>query len=277
MGQLFRLKRWLTLADASRHLSTILGDKVTESDVLRMSLDNGLRLSVNFVNPVDLRPGKLVPKEQARLETPSPEEMKKIQQFNAAYPDMQINTDEPPLMVCGAILDESTVFEYSGEEITRRGIFDLVMIGDNVISIEKWAKLLAKDTTAELVFSTIDIVEDTDGVKYHVLESGGPLPKEGGYLPDDVLIGVRPEALLAFEKLATGTPDRSEKPLQKTERDTLLTIIAAFCKYESLDPQGRGAATEIMRMTDDLGAHVDAGTIRRWLAQIPDALERRMK
>lgn len=154
MGQLFRLKRWLTLADASRHLSTILGDEVTESDVLRMSLDNGLRLSVNFVNPVDLRPGKLVPKEQARLETPSPEEMKKIQQFNAANPDMQINIDDPPLMVCGAVLDESTVFEYSGEEITRRGIFDLVMIGDNVISIEKWAKLLAKNTTAELVFST---------------------------------------------------------------------------------------------------------------------------
>lgn len=98
MGQLFKLKRWLTLADASRHLSTILGDEVTESDVLRMSLDNGLRLSVNFVNPVDLRPGKLVPKEQARRETPSPEEMKKIQQFNAAYPDMQINIDDPPLV-----------------------------------------------------------------------------------------------------------------------------------------------------------------------------------
>ena len=146
-------------------------------------------------------------------------------------------------MVCGAVLDESTVFEYSGEEITRRGIFDLVMIGDNVISIEKWAKLLAKDTTVELVFSTIDIVEDTDGVKYHVLESGGPLPKEGGYLPDDVLIGVRPEALLEFDNKIQGVSDASEKSPTSDRAyisDQLAILNQAAQRYwANADPKDR--------------------------------------
>jgi hypothetical protein len=68
-----------------------------------------------------------------------------------------------------------------------------------------------------------------------------------------------------------------EKPMTTTERNTLLTIIAALCKYDGLDPQERGAAQRIMEMTDDLGAHVDDETIRKHLAKIPVALETRMK
>jgi len=68
-----------------------------------------------------------------------------------------------------------------------------------------------------------------------------------------------------------------DKGMTTTERNTLLTIIAALCKYERLDPQGRGAAQRLMEMTDDLGAHVDDETIRKHLAKIPDALETRMK
>ena len=67
------------------------------------------------------------------------------------------------------------------------------------------------------------------------------------------------------------------KPLGKRERDTLLTIIAAFCKYESLDPKERGLAAKIAQMTQDLGAPVTDDTIRAVLAQIPDAVESRMK
>lgn len=69
----------------------------------------------------------------------------------------------------------------------------------------------------------------------------------------------------------------AEKSLSTTERNTLLTIIAALCKYEGLDPQERGMAQRIMEMTDDLGAHVDDGTILTSLKKIPSALETRMK
>jgi hypothetical protein len=82
---------------------------------------------------------------------------------------------------------------------------------------------------------------------------------------------------LLERKAKSESPIDVEKPLSTTERNTLLTIIAAFCKYESIDPQARGVAKQIMEMTDDLGAHVDEGTILRWLNKIPDALETRKK
>lgn len=83
-------------------------------------------------------------------------------------------------------------------------------------------------------------------------------------------------SLLANEQQSAAPPNL-EKPLTTTERYTLLTIIAAFCKYESFDPQGRGVATQIAQMTDDLGAPVTDDTIRKILAKIPDALESRKK
>lgn len=50
MSKLFKLKEWLTLADAARHLSIVFGEQVTEADLLRLGLDGRLRLSVHFVN-----------------------------------------------------------------------------------------------------------------------------------------------------------------------------------------------------------------------------------
>lgn len=90
-----------------------------------------------------------------------------------------------------------------------------------------------------------------------------PQPNAAGDYP------VVPEGLL--------NGDSGDKPLGKRERDTLLTIIAAFCKYEGWDVQGRGTATNIAKLTEDLGAPVTDDTIRKVLGQIPDALDTRMK
>ena len=90
-----------------------------------------------------------------------------------------------------------------------------------------------------------------------------------------------------FRLLKTGYGDNEQpakkreatidRPLTTRQRRTMLTVIAAMCKYEGLDPQGRGTAQRIMEMTDDLGAHIDDGTIAKMLSEIPDALETRMK
>jgi hypothetical protein len=68
-----------------------------------------------------------------------------------------------------------------------------------------------------------------------------------------------------------------EKPLQTTERNTLLTIIAALCDYSAIKHQERGAASQIVKMTEEIGAVVSVDTVRRALEKIPDALETRMK
>jgi hypothetical protein len=97
-----------------------------------------------------------------------------------------------------------------------------------------------------------------------------PVPWE---LPEEMKrMGPYPEAEEGLQVGGGGA-----KALGKRERDTLLTIIAAFCKFESIDPKERGLAAKIAQWTQDLGAPVTDDTIRAVLAQIPDAVDSRMK
>jgi hypothetical protein len=88
-----------------------------------------------------------------------------------------------------------------------------------------------------------------------------------------------------FDKAGTeGVPDslRPKKPnidapALTRPRRTYLTVIAAMCKNRGLDPQERGTAQRIVKMTDALGAHIDDGTIQSMLKEIPEALETRRK
>ena len=114
----------------------------------------------------------------------------------------------------------------------------------------------------EIVVKVADFTAWADGLGWALPDEFPRLNAAGGY-------PVAPEGLR--------NGDSEDKPLGKRERDTLLTIIAAFCKYESWDVQGRGTATTIAKLTEDLGAPVTDDTIRKVLGQIPDALDTRMK
>lgn len=73
-------------------------------------------------------------------------------------------------------------------------------------------------------------------------------------------------------------PDaKIDRPLTTRQRRTLLTIIAAFCKYEGIDPKARDAVAQIVQMTEDLSVPISNDTVRATLKEIPDALEARMK
>lgn len=98
-----------------------------------------------------------------------------------------------------------------------------------------------------------------------------------GGLPVDSVMVVRTEALREFEQSLNETPESKEKPITTTERTTLLTIVAALCDYSAIDLGKRGVAAQIAGLTEELGAAVTDDTIRKVLAKIPDALERRKK
>ena len=98
-----------------------------------------------------------------------------------------------------------------------------------------------------------------------------------GGLPKDAVIVVRTQALREFEQSVNGVPKGAEKPISTTERNTLLTIIAALCDYSAINPNDRGAASQIAKLTEEVGATVSDDTVRRWLKAIPDALATRMK
>ncbi len=68
-----------------------------------------------------------------------------------------------------------------------------------------------------------------------------------------------------------------DRAMTTTERNTLLTIIAALCDYSDIKLQERGAASKIVKMTEEIGAPVTDDTIRNVFGKIPDALESRKK
>jgi hypothetical protein len=59
LKKLLKLKEWLTVPDAARHLSILFGEDLSEADVLRLGLDGHLTLSVDFVNHAQAQCGKM--------------------------------------------------------------------------------------------------------------------------------------------------------------------------------------------------------------------------
>lgn len=68
-----------------------------------------------------------------------------------------------------------------------------------------------------------------------------------------------------------------EKPLDARAQNTLLIIIEALCEYSAIKTDAHGAATQIAKLTQEIGAPIDPDTVSRWLKRIPQAIERREK
>lgn len=90
------------------------------------------------------------------------------------------------------------------------------------------------------------------------------------------LVGVK--SPYSFDVTQVDAKSNVEKPLGLTERNTLLTIIAALAKEAkiNIDPPGK-AAGYVSGLTDDLGAHVSKRAIENHFKKIKNALAARMK
>ncbi|MDZ7753829.1 MAG: hypothetical protein U5S82_19840 [Gammaproteobacteria bacterium] len=64
-----------------------------------------------------------------------------------------------------------------------------------------------------------------------------------------------------------------DKDLHPKERKSLLRIVAALCKKQNIDCHKRGAATELVQVTERLGQPVSHGTIEKFLKEIRDDLD----
>lgn len=125
MSKLLKLKEWLTVADAARHLTIIFGEEVTEADVLRFALDGELKLSVNFVNCADAFVGKLVPITEATFEDIS----------GLAGGSETIRIYKGPVFRTNGV--KTQVLELDTENIAQlHGIYDLPLIGGEKHDVE---------------------------------------------------------------------------------------------------------------------------------------------
>ncbi len=157
MGKLFNLKEWLTVADAARHLSIVFGEDVTEADVLRLGLDERLRLSVYFVNHGKARCGKVITWDETDWwlfpdsdDFPGGRVMKKIEQATAdecrpvpqklealfnTIPQSELGNYYP--MMRELNIDGERFLKLSEDVTTLTGVWDLPMIGAEELDIER--------------------------------------------------------------------------------------------------------------------------------------------
>ncbi|MDP4835522.1 MAG: hypothetical protein NWS01_00020, partial [Burkholderiales bacterium] len=61
MSKILKLRQWVTVPEAARHLTQIMSEPVAEADVLQFALDGHIKLSVNFPNQAKARIGQIRP------------------------------------------------------------------------------------------------------------------------------------------------------------------------------------------------------------------------
>ena len=173
MGKLFKLKEWLTVADAARHLSIVFSEDVAEADVLRLALDGRLRLSVYFVNYATARCGKVISSEETEWalllrseECPLGRIIKRgksaeLQAFHDELPPDEREKCYPLLRSLN--IDGERFLNLSDEVTTLRGVWDLPMIGNEQLDIEHQYQCLTGGPSVTLQGLDGAFVEGRDG------------------------------------------------------------------------------------------------------------------
>jgi hypothetical protein len=280
MSKLFKLKNWLTIEEAARHLSGAFTESVTEADVLRLALDERLKLSVNFVNPVVVKLGTRVAKEDVPYEEVIGKNGKKYR----TYISTQHVTDD----------GEIYIFDARDPDYTLRGICDIQMADGLRLEVERRFQSMTggpKVTerpeygvlidTVEKEFCQFEMFLDESEIPDAVATgtflmkqlAASPLsPAEQGdlikkmlgvvrrtseyclvdRLPDEMVLVVRQNALTEFVRSVSATPVQSEKSLDKRKESAYLNTIAVLLELIQTPKPDRGtAAAVINEMVDN--------------------------
>jgi hypothetical protein len=287
---LFRLKEWLTVSEAAKHLSGIFEEDVTEADVLRLALDRRLKLSVNFVNHTRARSGKVVSWEEtewklfpalpgifdADKENTSLNVANIPPKLEALYNQIPIEKrgEYVPLMR-GLSIDDKRFLEFDEKITTLTGIWDLPMIGNEKLDVEHEYQRLTNGPTVTLCGLDGSFVEGLNGQICQLQEDWGNGSQQekklaegkdyndparyfpAGGLPSDAVLVIRTATLRQFEQLVT------EKPTVTVSDNTLVATIAALLASFPKGKQPSGKDLE--RAASSVGVSVSDDSIRKAL------------
>ena len=119
LSHLFKLKEWLTISEAAKHLSIFLGEKISEADVLGFGIDGHLKLSVYFSKAVWAKYGQITSSEPPDF-----------------YQDF-IKDDKISRLIKGSDWDYKRFLSYDLKEVTPiKGVWDLAMSGKEILAVE---------------------------------------------------------------------------------------------------------------------------------------------
>ncbi|HCE3709038.1 hypothetical protein HJ144_11360 [Vibrio parahaemolyticus] len=265
MSKLLKLKKFFTIEEAGKYLSSVFEDNVSVSDIYGYALDRHLTLSVKFNSLIEMSPG-----------------------YEFAESDLPYSANETNSFVTRF---GRTVFFEDGVMIGE-GIWDLSMFGREFMEIDVLHKKSVGETAWESstvdsiilkrnsIFCKLKALEsqiDTgphvipEGIAQDLSESRVDCPSLDYYSHKLV---IRKEELDRFilslddDPLVTPTLTEGEKPLATKERNSLLTLIVALCEQLKIDPLARGAATALQQATELSGTPLGKETIRQILLKV---------
>jgi hypothetical protein len=147
MSKLLKLLEWVTVPDAARHLSIVLGEEVSEANILRLALDGQITLSVNFVNNTRARRGSVIPLSEAKTE-----------------PGMPVPGIDSYDVVLGLVLpDRERVLVLDKDVVSLSGVWDLPMIGSELLDVESRYQHLTNGPRVTLAGIEGAYVQRSDG------------------------------------------------------------------------------------------------------------------
>lgn len=280
MRKLYKLREWLIIEEAAKHLSTVLGEPVSAADLFRLALDNHLTLSVNLVNHAQVKLGTVTPfKDVPIVEFPLPLRGDPPGEVSRIPMGMLIeDVDE--------VADDTRFVCFDDDVVSIDGIWDLPMRGAERIDIEHAFQQLTGGPPVELINMDGTFLVDPDGQWVSLQEDlpqREPAPPRGsrqttgdrtmpanGLPPGSVLV-VRTRALTEFvsKLLAMDAPPTTLKtPIGARERDTLLKLLIGMAiEAYRYDPTAARSGTPA-EIASDLAKHglsVTDDTVRKYL------------
>lgn len=170
-SKLFKLREWLTVPEAARHLAIMFDEEVNEADVLRFALDGHMPLSVNFINHTYGKLGKVITYEEIEWYESFIERqcaVRKAEQMGdtpEGKEAMQLAIEIPPTSIPMSLhLGEERFFSADKKVTSISGIWDLSMVGGEILDIEHQYQMLTNGPEVTLTCLEGVFVERTGNV-----------------------------------------------------------------------------------------------------------------
>jgi hypothetical protein len=284
MSKLLKLKEWVTIPDAAKHLTQIFNEPFSEADIFQLALDEHITLSVVFPNQARAQIGKVIPFKDVPLR-----ELPLLQGGEPRFfPDGRLLNDFKD----GESLNEDTPFIHFDKTVKSiDGIWDLSMTGGERIDIEFQLHQLIGGPEVTMISLDGTFLNRKDGTwaslqaqfedSFELQDDGRKKRVPGSFYPagglgDDCKLVVRTSELLRLH--VNQEEPATDRPLEIKERRTLLCIIAALCKEAGLDYKKAAKTAGLIQGTaQQMGVSLGETTIEGHLKKIPDALATRMK
>ena len=144
-SKLFKLKKWLSLPEAAKHLSGICGEEVTEADILQFSLDGYITLSVYFENPTYGQFGTVANYVHDDLYNSEPYWLElELNELSEAIESLRIERGKVPsppmkkIRIFGHDIGNGNYLRFPDHSISEViGVWDLAMVGGERLDVEQ--------------------------------------------------------------------------------------------------------------------------------------------